>query len=193
MDKRIPLAVIAVAMATASTCSMAANQGAFFINGNLGQSTYHDSGFNDNKDTSEAIRAGYSWQSNVVDFGVEAGYVDLGQARGSVATGNGNTGFTVKGKGPLLGINIKYKFANRMFVSARGGWFRSKLVAGISGIGSDSFQGDGSYAGAGVGYDLTPNFSLGVSYDDYHGRANVYGTKTGESVGVVSGFAEYRF
>ena len=122
----------------------------------------------------------------MLDVGITAGDVDLVWASSSVDTGNGNTGFTMKGKGPLLGINVTDKFGNGQLVSARGGWFRSRLVAGISGLGSASFQGAGSYA-------LTPNVGLGASHDNYHGRANVDGIKTGASVAVVSGFGEYRF
>ena len=193
MNKRIPMAAIAVALAAVSTSSFAADQGAFFINGNLGQSNYHDSGFTDHTDTSTSVRAGYSWQGSTTDFGVEAGYVDLGKASGSVSANNAIANYSVKGKGPLLGVNFKYKFNNKMFLSARGGWFHSSLDANISGLGSQSFHGDGGYLGAGVGYDISSHFSLGVSYDDYHARAKIYGVKSGESIGVFSGFAEYRF
>jgi OOP family OmpA-OmpF porin len=60
-------------------------------------------------------------------------------------------------------------------------------------LGSQSFSGDGAYSGVGVGYDITPHFSLGVNFDEYHGRATVYGTKAREAVSSLSGFAEYRF
>ena len=176
-------------LAAVSGSALATDQGAFFINGNLGQSTYHDSGFNDNTDTSGAIRAGYSWQSYKVDFGVEGGYVDLGRATGE-AYGDK---FSVKGKGPLLGMNIKYKFENQMFVYARGGYFHSTMDAHVDGFGSENFHGNGGYLGAAVGYDITPQFSLGLAYDDYHGRVRVDGEKSNESIGVYSGFAEYRF
>ena len=84
MKKHIQMIAVAGAMAAASGSAVAADPGAFFINGNLGQSTYHDGGFDNNTDTSGAIRAGYSWQSYKVDFGVEGGYVDLGRATGEI-------------------------------------------------------------------------------------------------------------
>ncbi|OOG63935.1 hypothetical protein B0E46_08335 [Rhodanobacter sp. B04] len=193
MNKRISMVAVAVALAAASTSSFAADQGAFFINGNLGQSNYHDNTFSNHTDTSTAVRAGYSWQNNAIDFGVEAGYVDLGKASGPLTANNMTVNFSAKVKGPLAGANFKYKFSNKMYVSARGGWFRSNMDASISGFGSDSFHGDGSYIGAGVGYDISRHFSLGVNYDAYHARAKVYGVKAGESIGMISGFAEYRF
>lgn len=189
MKKHIQMIAVAGALAAASGSAVAADPGAFFINGNLGQSTYHDGGFDNNTDTSGAIRAGYSWQSYKVDFGVEGGYVDLGRATGEIF----GEKYSVKGKGPLLGLNIKYKFENKMFVSARGGYFHSTLEEGVQGFGSDSFHGNGAYLGAGVGYDITPQFSLGLSYDDYHGRVRFDGYRFNESIGVYSGFAEYRF
>jgi hypothetical protein len=193
MNRNFKLVVIGLALAGACTVSAAAEPGSFFINGNIGQATWHDSGFSNKTDTSSALRLGYSWQSDTTEFGLEGGYVDLGRATGTVYAGNARAGFSAKATGPLLGANFKYKFANRMFVSARGGWFRSKLDATIEGVGSQSYSGDGAYLGAGVGYDITRQFSIGVGYDDYHGRVTINGTKSNESIGVVSGFAEFRF
>ncbi|OOG59895.1 outer membrane beta-barrel protein [Rhodanobacter sp. C03] len=193
MNKRFHLTAIAVALAAVSTTSFATDPGAFFINGNLGQSHYNDNGFSDRTDVSVAVRGGYSWQSDVVDFGVETGYVDLGKAHGTVTDGAISANYSAQGKGPLLGINLKYKFVNKWFVSGRLGYFRSTLVENISGFGSQSYSGNGGYAGVGVGYDITPHFSLGASYDNYRGRVKYAGSSYADNIGVVSGFAEYRF
>jgi len=194
MNKRIRMTAIAVVLAAASAGAMAADQGAFFVNGNLGQSHYHDRGFNGgNTDTSGAVRFGYDWNTNAWSYGVEGGYVDLGKATGTVYTPYGTAGFNVKTSGWLLGGNGKYRFANHMFVSARLGWFHSTFDASVPGAGSQSFSGNGGYAGVGVGYDFNQHFSLGAGYDTYHGRATVFGTKSKESIGVYSAFAEYRF
>lgn len=193
MNKQFQITAFAVVLAAASSCAFATDPGAFFVNGNLGQSHYQDKGFSDRTDVSTAVRAGYSWQSNVVDFGVEAGYVDLGKARGTVTAGNFNANYSAQGKGPLLGIDLKYKFVSKWFVSGRLGYFRSTLVENISGLGSQNFSGDGGYVGVGTGYDITPHFSLGASYDNYHGRVKYTGTSYADNIGVLSGFAEYRF
>lgn len=193
MNKQFQITAFAVVLAAASSCAFATDPGAFFVNGNLGQSHYQDKGFSDRTDVSTAVRAGYSWQSNVVDFGVEAGYVDLGKARGTVTAGNFNANYSAQGKGPLLGIDLKYKFVSKWFVSGRLGYFRSTLVENISGLGSQNFSGDGGYVGVGTGYDITPHFSLGASYDNYHGRVKYAGTSYADNIGVLSGFAEYRF
>lgn len=194
MNKHIRMTAIAVVLAAASASAMAADGGAFFVNGNLGQSHYHDRGFNSgNTDTSGAVRFGYDWNADAWSYGVEGGYVDLGKATGTFYTPYGTAGLNVKTSGWLLGGNGKYRFANHMFVSARLGWFRSTFDGSISGVGSQSFSGNGGYAGVGLGYDFNRHFSLGVGYDTYHARATVFGIKAKESIGVYSAFAEYRF
>lgn len=195
MNKRIQLTAIAGVFALASTSLMAAEQGTFFVNGNLGQAHYHDSGFSNgsNTDTAAALRAGYDWNVSNWSVGVEGGYADLGKATGKVFAGGNVASFNIKTTGWLLGGNGKYRFDNHMFVSARMGWFRSNFDVNVPGYGSQSFSGDGAYGGLGVGYDFNQHFSLGVNYDGYHGRATVAGIKTKESIGVYSAFAEYRF
>lgn len=196
MDKRIRMAVAAALLAVASTGAMAAESGAFFINGNLGQSRYHDSGFSDKTDTASAVRFGYDWNAGAFSFGAEGGYVDLGKASGTAYSDvpyGPSYGISAKTSGWLLGGNGKYRYANGMFVSARLGYFRSTFDTSMSGAGSQSFSGDGGYAGVGFGYDFNRNVSLGVGYDHYHGRATVYGTKAGEDIDMFSAFAEFRF
>jgi len=195
MKKQMLSIAVAGVLAAASGSVWAADPGTFFINGNLGQSNYHDSTFTNNTDTSGAIRAGYSWQSDVVDFGVEAGYVDLGTASSQLSSYlPGLSGkLSVKGTGPLLGLNLKYKFQNHMFVSARGGLFHSSMDVDVGNFGSERFHGNGGYLGAAAGYDFSQHFSLGLAYDGYHARIDSGEAKGNESIGVFSGFAEYRF
>lgn len=194
MNKVIKMAAFAVALGTVSTGAFAANAGAFFINANIGQSNFHDSGFSDRTDTTTAARVGYAWHMDgASDLGVEAGYVKLGSASGSLLIDSTTIDLDTKLSGPLLGANFKYTFNNKIYVSARAGWFRSKFDAHVTSLGSQSFSGDGAYSGVGVGYDITSHFSLGVNFDEYHGRATVYGTKAKEAVSSLSGFTEYRF
>lgn len=194
MNKAIKGAALAVVLGALSSSAFAASPGAFFINTNIGQSHFHDRNFSDRSDTSTAVRAGYSWQvGDGSNFGVEAGYVNLGHASSSMLVGGNPINIDAKLSGPLLGANYKYQFRSQWFVSVRAGWFRSKFDANATGLGSQSFSGDGAYSGVGAGYDVTPHFSLGVNFDEYHGRATVYGTKSKEGVSAISGFAEVRF
>jgi OOP family OmpA-OmpF porin len=49
------------------------------------------------------------------------------------------------------------------------------------------------YAGAGVGYDLTPDFSLGLSYDNYHSKVGFEGSDATFNTAMFALSAEYRF
>jgi len=198
MNNRIHITVAAVLLAAASTAAMAADDGAFFINGNLGQSRYRDSGFNDKTDTAGAVRLGYDWNAGAFSFGAEGGYVDLGKASGLgyvsyAGTYGGTYGISAKTSGWLLGGNFKYRFGNNMYLSSRAGWFRSTFDTNVSGLGSQSYAGNGGYVGLGLGYDFNRNFGIGASYDRYHGRATIYGEKVGENIDMFSAFAEFRF
>lgn len=200
---------IAAALAAASTASLADTiNGGFFINGNLGQSNYRVSklDWSDRSDTAEAVRFGYTWY-NTVDFGVEGGYVNLGKFGYTTEGVDYRWSEAIKGRGLLLGVNGKYRFAGKWFVSARGGWLRSRVTESVnyeiinyfsgltesSGRNSRSSNDNGWYAGAGVGYDFTPNFSLGVSYDNYHSKAHFGDFNASANVAMYSAFAEYRF
>lgn len=198
MNKRIHITAAAALLAAASTAAMA-DDGAFFINGNLGQSRYHDSGFNDKTDTAGAVRLGYDWNAGAFSFGAEGGYVDLGKASGLgyvpyyAGPYGGTYGISAKTSGWLLGGNFKYRFGNNMYLSSRAGWFRSTFDTNVSGLGSQSYSGNGGYAGLGLGYDFNRNFGIGASYDRYHGRATIYGERVGENIDMFSAFAEFRF
>ena len=124
MNKVIKMTAFAVVLGAVSTASLAADTGAFFINANIGQSDFHDRSFSNHTDTTTAARAGYVWHvGDSSDIGVEAGYVGLGRASGSVSVNTTTVNLSTKLSGPLLGANFKYKFSNKIFVSVRGGWF----------------------------------------------------------------------
>jgi hypothetical protein len=45
----------------------------------------------------------------------------------------------------------------------------------------------------GVGYDFAPNFSMGLSYDNYHAKAETGLDDIDGNIGVFTLTAEYRF
>lgn len=207
-----PLATIAaaIAMAAASAASHAADtvNGAFFVNGNLGQSQYRVAladGYgvhSDKKDTTYAARFGYVWY-NTVDFGVEGGYVDLGEASVSYNDGVTRLRGRLSSKALLAGVNGKYHFGgNHWYVAARGGYLRTRATShgsysepGYYTYGSSTYNGNGWYAGASVGYDFTPNFGLGLHYDNYRVKLDSYDglSRSRVNVATFSLGAEYRF
>ena len=215
--KKLLVAAVAAGLVMASATSAAATKdGGFFINAGVGQAQYHVGhtdglGYKlDEKDTTGALRFGYAWRvAPAFNLGVEGGYVDLGKlvanyhyenaAGDYVLNEHADLGVT----GWLAGVNGKFNFAGQWYVSARGGWLRStgdatyrlNATGYVGDYASGNASGDGWYGGVGVGYDLTPDFSLGLNYDNYHAKAkinNALGT-VDSSIGSYTFTAEYRF
>lgn len=195
----------ALALAGACNAALAQDAGGLFVNAGVGPSRYHvdqATGGNhaqDDNDTAAALRLGYLWHGPL-DFGVEGGYVDLGELKASLISGAVLEEATVKARGWLLGATGRYHFADPWFVSARGGWLHSssdvdyRLSTPVGSMGgSSSVDGDGWYAGIGVGYDMSSDFSLGVNYDNYHVKASTSDVSADANVGTWMVTAEYRF
>ncbi|MHA6204357.1 outer membrane protein [Dyella soli] len=193
--------VVAVTLVISSASAMAmAQDGQFFINGNLGQSNFSNSltGGWDKTDTQGALRLGYAWHG-VWDYGIEAGYADLGQAsqRGSYSYTdlNGKTQQAAyqgsfSARGWLLGGNLKYNFNPSWYLSARGGWFQPRTTSKYSSSGIALRQSQNitqDYFGLGAGYNVSRSWSLGIGYD-YYDLGRDFG-----HVNAYSATAEFRF
>lgn len=219
--KSLMVATVTVALGTIST-SCLADGGNFYVNADAGQANYHiaspDSSplfpFGDSLNTSDAagaLRFGYRWHT-VVDYGVEAGYADLGQINSTVYAPPYGWRYqtNLKDRGWLLGANLKYNINGNWYVSARGGWFRAQVensgtatispncppgIACPQVVGYQQYNysqtGTGEYFGAGAGFNFSSNFSLGLSYDYY--RSDRLGNGSSVNVGLYSISAEYRF
>ena len=195
----------ALALAGACGSALAQDKGAFFVNAGVGQAKYHldeATGGNyaqDDSDTSAALRLGYLWHGPV-DFGIETGYVDLGELKASLISGAVLEEARVSSEGWMLGATGRYHFAEQWFVSARGGWlrgssdvdYRVSSPVGSAG-GSGDADGDGWYGGVGVGYDVSSAFSLGLNYDRYHVEAEADGASADADVDTWMVTAEYRY
>lgn len=210
MNKTLTVA-LGAALAVASVSAAAAdNHGAFFINAGVGQAQYHAGrtdglGYKlDDKDTAGALRFGYAWKvAGGIDLGVEGGYADLGKIVAKASDGVTSAKSDLGTKGWLLGANGKFHFEKNWYVSARGGWFRSEQKARLVAVdvqtgatvayASADGEGDGWYGGVGVGYDFAPNFSMGLNYDNYHGKSKRQGVDTKGNIGVYTLGAEFRF
>jgi len=217
--KKILTVALGAALAIASVSAAAADaNGAFFVNAGVGQAQYHVGhtdglGYKlDDKDTAGALRFGYAWKvGNGFDLGVESGYANLGKlvakyhAQSEDASVIVNEKADIEASGWMLGGNGKYTFSNEWFVSARAGWFRSTGDAtyryeeiyadapDYSEYASGNADGDGWYGGVGVGYNFARNFSLGLNYDNYHGKAETGLGDVDANIGVYTLTAEYRF
>jgi OOP family OmpA-OmpF porin/outer membrane immunogenic protein len=173
----------------------AAEKDGFFINGSVGQSDYSQ-GLYDDEDTAYGVNLGYRWAlSPRFAFGVEGGYTNLGQwspETGDLDIPDRELLRDSELKGWTAGVNAHLNLSDQWYLSGRTGFFRADaegdiLVAGVP------FRADNTsnewYAGAGVGYDFTDNFSLGLNYDYY--KSDNKGLKV--DPGVLSVNAEARF
>jgi OOP family OmpA-OmpF porin/outer membrane immunogenic protein len=180
--------LLALAISAATLALPVASQaavddaGGFFVNGAVGQANF-DSGIYKDNDFAFYGNIGYRWAiSPAAAFGIEGGYTDFGSAKvKSTYSGLG----LPKGQsdGWTLGLNGHFNFTPEWYISGRvGGYFAdlkgSYFPSGlnVNPLSSNAVYVNGSstdyYAGAGVGYDFSNNFSLGVNYDYYKASKN---------------------
>ena len=189
-------AAAAIAFATISTSAVAAD-GQFFVDGGIGRSSYSLSGdpyYNDKTDWSTSIRAGFMWHG-FVDYGLELGYVDLGQAvkrdRLTLALPTGTwsyySRYSTAANGWLLGGRLEYVIGQSWYLMARGGWFRPRITeknsewedrpwagpwepllgARYGHVQASFGTGTQSYFGLGIGYCISRHWRAGLNYDYY--------------------------
>lgn len=191
------LAIAATGLATIPVASHAAeDKGGFFVNGNVGQSDY-SKGIYDGTDTAFGINLGYRWAlSPNFAFGVEGGYTDLGKwSPKAIAVPTVPAGTSLGDselKGWTAGVNAHLNLSDNWYLSGRTGLFRADIKGDYFAAGVPVRVDDTSnkwYAGAGIGYDFSNNFSLGLNYDYY--KADKAGLKV--DPGLVSVSAEMRF
>lgn len=193
--------LLALALATAGTLvvpaafaqSAPADNAGWFINGNIGRSSI-DHGPYDNHDTGYALNGGYRW-SLAPNFalGAEVGYNDLGNIRAKNVFHDAP--IVAPGKAQLhgwtAGANARLAVSDNWYLSARTGvysWTGHGLSNDVNPI-RKSLDKTSWYAGAGVGYNLTQNLSVGLNYDHYDAKKD----RVNLGTDLVSASAEYRF
>lgn len=192
----LAIAITAAGLTALPVNSHAQDKAGFFINGNVGQSTVAKGAYDDN-DTGYGINAGYRW-SVAPNFalGFEGGYTDLGKwspkSSASAALPPGAVYTDAKLSGWTAGVNAHLNMTDNWYLSGRTGLFRAdikgdQLISGLPAYTKGT--SNNWYAGAGIGYDFSNNFSLGLNYDYY--KADKNGLKF--DPGLISVSAETRF
>lgn len=183
--------LLAVPAAFAQTTTT--SDAGWFINGNVGR-TAIDHGPYDGHDTGYALNGGYRW-SLAPNFalGAEVGYNDLGNVRARNVFHSAP--IIAPGKSQLhgwtAGVNAHLNLSPNWYLSGRTGlysWTGHGLSNDINPV-NKGLSDNSWYGGAGVGYNLTRNVSVGVNYD-YFG-AKKHGVNL--STDMISASAEYRF
>lgn len=200
MSRKLAAACV-VAMACASAAH--AQDARFFVSGALGASDgqvdgpYRDDR-RDGSDVAGAVRAGAIWPGTVA-WGIETGYVDLGQVSEQYVVNLVNVTNEAHVRGALFGGNATYRFDAPWYLCARGGWLHSwtDLHASASGpyvtAASTTASGNGWYLGVGGGYDISERASVGLHYDFYHLKASSSGADVSGHVGTLMVQLEYRY
>lgn len=182
--------------AALAACSFVAHAGDadpdhMFVNVGAGVTHSNVSGLTDKNSWGYGLNFGYRWQDT---WGVEAGYVDLGKPQVKAFYYGQPFKLDLNVSGWTLGANGRWTFGGNWHASARLGAFfsKTKVTAGGYFTGEDSDTDTNLYVGAGIGYDFSPNLSLGLNIDHYRAKAKhiIDGTN---SPYMASATLEYRF
>lgn len=173
--------------------NQAIGSGNWFVDGRVGQAHINKGPYQDHP-TTYAIDGGYRWKVGPdAGLGVDIGYNDLGNFRVKNALYSNSVNLTSRRnalRGWTAGVNGHINVWQGLYISGRAGIYGWK-GHGYSNqdINRHDLNKVDYYAGAGVGYDVTNHFGLGLSYDYYHA------SKSGINLSsdAVSLNAEYRF
>jgi OmpA-OmpF porin, OOP family len=168
----------------------------FFVAGQLGQSNARTDDLTHKNSVFQNVRFGWRWNGIV---GPEIGYVYLGRPKAD----DGVASLSAKPRAATVGVNAKYNFFGGWYATAHAGYMRSQtrfdLVSGPYGTNYKTWN-NGLYAGLGVGYDVTKDFSVGLNYDNYRLQSgndtsvNYVGVGHGRTnIAAYSASVEYRF
>jgi opacity protein-like surface antigen len=185
--------LMAIPAAFAQDASHTSQQG-WYVGANAGYGEVSKGPYDDG-DFAGGIKGGYRFAINPeTSLAAEVGYQYLGRVDMSNANTYGSL-YPSSGKsklqGATAGLALRYNFSPSWYGELRGGAFFAKG----QGLSNDTiptfrrFNSTNYYAGAGVGYNITPQWSLGVNYDRYQGSGK--GVQLDTDNYSVS--AEYRF
>ncbi|MGA7438450.1 MAG: outer membrane beta-barrel protein [Luteibacter sp.] len=210
MIKYFIAAMTTIAVA-APALAYADGQGAF-VQAGAGQASQNHTG------TSWSLSGGYRWAvASGLYVGLEGGYHDLANGKFRYSA---NESFTdIDGphrlnsqsvahlgtKAVTFGVAARWDFADKVYATAHGGIARYRYrqrTEGTSTIDDQPPQDSHFayslfdtrwYAGAGMGYDFTPQLSLQFTYDHYPQHYSVYGYRFSNNLDIYSTALEFRF
>jgi OOP family OmpA-OmpF porin len=181
--------LVAVPAAFAQNAANPTSQQGWYVAANAGYAGI-DKGPYDNGAVAGGVTGGYRFAINpATSLGVEVGYQYLGQvtARGLSSDSSADS----KLRGTTAGLNLRYNLSPSWYGELRGGAFYAQ-GQGLTDSANPQYQQFNRtqyYAGAGVGYNITPQLSMGLNYNYYNGTGRNVELQT--SAYTVS--AEYRF
>jgi OmpA-OmpF porin, OOP family len=208
---RYILAAVATLAASIAPLAHADGQGTF-IQAGAGHATQSHSG------TAWGVNGGYRWSiSQGVYFGAEVGYQDLANGKfrynqsivinditGTKQIASQGTG-RVGTHAALLGANLRWDVTDKTYAIVHGGIARYRTRTRTDGTSTIDGQPPSTfyngynvydtrwYAGAGFGFDFTPQISLQLTYDHYPQHYSAYGYHYTNNLDVYGTAVEFRF
>jgi len=183
-----------LAVSAASAQSAPADNGGWFINGNVGRTAINQGPYSNGHDTGYAVNGGYRWSlAPSFSLGAEVGYNDLGNIH---AKNIFNSQPVVDpGKSQLhgwtAGVNAHLDLSPSWYLSGRTGlysWTGHGLSTAVNPV-RKSLSDNSWYGGVGVGYNLSQNVSVGLNYDYFDAKKH----NVDLSTDMISASAEFRF
>jgi OmpA-OmpF porin, OOP family len=183
------LAVVPAAFAQ-SAANPTAQQG-WYVAADAGYAAL-DKGPYDNGGIAGGVKGGYRFAINPeTSLGVEVGYQYLGQVTAHGVPSN-TSGTRSQLRGTTAGLDLRYNIAPSWYAELRGGAFYAQgqgLTDSVNPQQYLQFNRTKYYGGAGVGYNITTQWSVGLNYNYYEGTGR--GVDLATNAYTVS--AEYRF
>ena len=182
-----------LAVPAAFAQSASTDNGGWFINGNVGRTAINHGPYNGH-DTGYAVNGGYRWAfSPNFSLGAEVGYNDLGNIHPKNIFNSQPVVADNKSQlhGWTAGANAHLNLSPNWYLSGRAGlysWTGHGLSNDVNPV-RKGLNDNSWYTGAGVGYNITPNLSVGVNYDYFDAKKKNIDLSTD----MVSASAEYRF
>jgi hypothetical protein len=144
---------------------------------------------------SPELLGGYRWNTDFGKLGFELGYVDFGEIdSGFPSNGFAEFGSTFKGHAIKAGVDLNYTLVPEgLYLEPRIGLIRLSYT----GVQRDFINGDkfydeskiGHYVGIGVGVWFTPNFAVGLNFDNH--TAEILGQT--QTIDVISLGMQFQF
>jgi OOP family OmpA-OmpF porin len=161
-----------VAAALLGGALVSAQAADFFAGASVGRSHYHVDDFPgvsiDRNDTGYKVFGGASFTPN---FGLEAGYANLGKVK---ASAGGMTG-SLRGTGFYVDAVGEFPVGGNFSLFGKIGAFRGEAKAEVPTVGSDKDTGTDVKFGFGGAYALNKNLSVRAEWERY--RFNVFDDK----------------
>lgn len=184
--------LLAIPAAFAQTASN--DSGNWFINGSGGRTAINQGPYDKGHDTGYALKGGYRWAlSSNFQLGAEVGYNDLGNIRAKNIFNSQPVIAPGKSKlhGWTAGATANLEFSPMWYVTGHAGlykWTGYGMSNDVYPI-NKNLKDNSWYAGAGIGYNITPYASVGLNYDYFKAKKN----NVDLSTDMISASVEVRF